>query len=258
MSQPQPPDQARAETQLPLRPHPTPADISFPLRPPSPQKTGCIESDCAATLEWLEARLETIYLAGRRSPHQDGPPKLAGIADLDMYNTAHDYCEAAGQDCRGREPPRVDDLYHCLRNTLITHCAEIWMCLFLRLPWRGSRVDRARRLIGEYLDHWDMLAHLSTLITNVLQHLEGGWIKKSVGEGRSDIFAIKDLHKVMWKEGVFCVGEVLADIARNEMDQAVELLQSQGEGGIQSDKDLIERYLESLRALGLAAVMAIR
>jgi hypothetical protein len=38
----------------------------------------------------------------------------------------------------------------------------------------------------------------------------------------------------------------------------VELLQSQGEGGIQSDKDLIERYLESLRALGLAAVMAIR
>jgi len=42
------------------------------------------------------------------------------------------------------------------------------------------------------------------------------------------------------------------------MDRAVELLQKQGEGGIKSDKDLVERFLNSLRAVGLASVLAIR
>ena len=78
-------------------------------------------------------------------------------------------------------------------------------------------------------------------------------------EGLPDIHMIKDLHSMIWKEEVLHVGVPGAEeIIRTEMDQAVELLQNQHQGGSESDKDLVERFLESLRAVGLASVLAIR
>jgi hypothetical protein len=103
------------------------------------------------------------------------------------------------------------------------------------------------------------MVHLSTYVPNLLRHLETMWIKRCIDEGLPDIHMIKDLHSMIWKEEVLHVGVPGAEeVTRNEMDQAVELLQNQGEGGSESDKELVERFLESLRTVSLASVLAIR
>lgn len=254
MSQSQPP---LAAMDLPLRPLPPPAPIQFPPRPPQPPRTGDTKSDSAATLAWLKTSLETIYLAGRRSPDQDSPPKLALSAYLDMYSTTADYCEAAKQFRRGRSPPYFDDLYNCLQDTIRTHCNEIRSHLFASRNSTG--IDDARRLIGEYLVHWNMLARLAALIKNVMRYFESWWIKRYTGEGRQDIYFIRDLHTVVWKEAVLYVGvEVAGEATRAELDRAVGLLQKEGQGGIESDNDLVWRFMESFRAVGLPTVLVFR
>jgi len=103
-----------------------------------------------------------------------------------------------------------------------------------------------------------MLVRVTALVSNLLRHLEGLWIKKRINEGQSGIHMIRDLHMMTWKEEVLRVGVPVAEEnTRTRMDRAVELLQKQGEGGIESDKDLVERFLNSLRAVGLASVLAI-
>jgi hypothetical protein len=104
-------------------------------------------------------------------------------------------------------------------------------------------------LIGEYLAHWNMMVHLATYVSNLLRYLERKWIKRCMDEGQRDIHMIKDLHTMIWKEEVLHVG-VDQEATRSEMDRAVALLQESGEGGIESDGDLVERFLGSLNYVG--------
>jgi hypothetical protein len=101
------------------------------------------------------------------------------------------------------------------------------------------------------------MLHLATLISNLLRHLERKWIGRCIYVGERDIYMIKNLHTVIWKQEVLHVG-VAEEPTRTEMDRAVELLQEQGAGGIEGDRDLVERFLESLKAVGLARVLVLR
>jgi hypothetical protein len=224
----------------------------------------------AATLAWLETNITAIYLAGRTTPFQEGPPKVAFKTYLDIHRVTHDYCEGTNQwrlpeatynlNSPQRNHPEgwaIADLYISLRDTIRTHCVNIRSRLFA--PENSAGVDGARHLIGEYVAHWNMMVHLSSYVSNLLRYLERKWIKRCMDEGLPDIHMIKDLHSMIWKEEVLHVGVPGAEeVTRNEMDQAVELLQKQGGGGIEGDKELVERFLESLRAVGLASVLAIR
>lgn len=148
-------------------------------------------------------------------------------------------------------------LYISLKDAIRTHCVEIRTYLFA--AGDITSVDDARRLIGEYLTHWSMLAHLADFVAHLLRHLERRWIEGRIAVGDRNIYMIRELHTVIWKEEVLRVSVVLAEEAtRSEMEQAVDLLQKQGEDGNQGDKDLVERFLESLKAVGLATVLAFR
>ena len=105
--------------------------------------------------------------------------------------------------------------------------------------------------------HWNMMVSLATYVSNLLRYLERKWIKRCMDEGQRDIHMTKDLHTMIWKEEVLHFG-VADEATRTEMDRAVALLQEQDQGGTKSDRDLVERFLESLRAVGLATVLAIR
>jgi hypothetical protein len=256
MSQPQPPQE------------PAPAAIQ-PLQQPSrPPKTGENTADLAATLAWLNTAIKTIYLAGRTSPFQDGPPKVTQSVYLDITSATLNYCDRADQwrkpgatynlnsPQRGRpEGWATADLYIDLRDAIKTHCVDIRARLFA--PENSAGVDGARRLIGEYAAHWNMMVSLAAYVSNLLRYLERKWIKRCMDEGQRDIHMIKDLHTMIWKEEVLHVG-VADEATRTEMDRAVALLQEQDQGGTESDRDLVERFLESLRAVGLATVLAIR
>jgi hypothetical protein len=89
MSHPQPPQEPPQE--------PAPAAIQ-PLQQPSrPPKTGDNTANLAATLAWLNTAITTIYLAGRTSPFQDGPPKVTQSVYMDITLATLDYCDRANQ-----------------------------------------------------------------------------------------------------------------------------------------------------------------
>lgn len=223
----------------------------------------------AATLAWLKTNMATIYLAGREWLSQGGLPEVSRIDYATMYSATNHYCELSKgwrnpaithnlNSPRG-EDPETARLYFSLQDAIRTHCVEIRTHLFVPESSSTGRVDDARRLIGEYLAHWSMLAHLADLVTHLLRQLERRWIERQVALGERNIYMIKNLHTVVWKEEFLHVGVVMSDEAtRIEMDRAVELLQKQGQDGNQGDKDLAERFLESLRAVGLAAVLVLR
>jgi hypothetical protein len=253
------------------QPQPPPAAIQ-PLQQPSrPPKTGDKTADLAATLAWLNATITAIYLAGRTSPFHDGPPKITTSVYLDITSATVDYCEGSNESRtpgltynlnspqRGRpENWATAELYIGLRDAIKTHCVDIRARLFT--PENSVGVDGARRLIGEYVAHFNMLDRLAVYISNLLRYLERRWIKRCMDEGQRDIHKIRDLHTMIWKEEVLHVG-VAEEATRNELDRAVALLQAQDQDGTdsaESDKDLVERFLESLRAIGLATVLALR
>jgi hypothetical protein len=231
-----------------------------PPQPSRPPKTGDETADLAATLTWLKTTITAIYLAGRTSPSQDGPPKVTPSVYLDIFSATLDYCEGcnrlreSGATSNLNSPQRghpenwaTADLYTGLRDAIKTHCVDIRTRLFA--PENSAGVEGARRLIGEYLAHWNMMVHLATYVSNLLRYLERKWIKRCMDEGQRDIHMIKDLHTMIWKEEVLHVG-VDQEATRSEMDRAVALLQESGEGGIESDGDLVERFLGSLNYVG--------
>jgi hypothetical protein len=264
MSQPQTPQD---ETQLPLWPQPHPAAIQSHGQPAQTDRTSYL----AETLPYLKASIAHIYLTGRTSPFQDGPPQITRTSYMDMYSATHNYCDSADQwrkpgvayvfnSSQGHKPQRwaIADLYVGLKDAIRTHCVDIRARLFAPDNSAGG-IEGARRLLGEYVAHWNMLIHLANRIWNMIHYLEQKWIKRCMDEGQRDIHMIRDLHTMIWKEEVLHVGVALAEEAtRAEMDRAVELLQQQGPDGVESDRDLVERFLESLRAVGLATVLAIR
>ena len=233
MSQPQPlPDTA----ELPLRPQPAAATQPPPAQLSRPPKTGDKTADLAVTLAWLETNITAIYLAGRTTPFEEGPPKVAIKIYLDIHSATLDYCEGSNQSRRPRatynlnSPQRnhpegwaTADLYISLRDTIRTHCVDIRTRLFA--PENSAGVDGARRLIGEYVAHWNMMVNLSSYVSNLLRYLERKWIKRCMDEGLPDIHMIKDLHSMIWKEEVLHVGVPGAEeVTRNEMDPALSLI----------------------------------
>ena len=148
------------------------------------------------------------------------------------------------------------DLYTGLRDAIKAHCVDIRSRVFTPPENSTGGVDGARRLIGEYVAHWDVMVHLAPYVANLLRHLERKWIKRCMDEGQRDIHMIKELHVMIWKEEVLHVG-VDEEATRDEMDRAVALLQEAGEGGIESDGDLVERFLGSLDAVGFGLIARV-
>ena len=70
------------------------------------------------------------------------------------------------------------------------------------------------------------------------------------------MYSIRDLHTVIWEE-VFQLGgystTATAVSTRSELERALGmLLREEAEGGLESDrKDLAERFLESLKTIGV-------
>jgi hypothetical protein len=114
-------------------------------------------------------------------------------------------------------------------------------------------------MIQEYLAQWNMLAqHLAPLVAHLMRHLERHWIQRVLDEKRKDVYSIIDLHTMVWKEEMLLQASgdsttVAARTTRSELERAVGmLLHERGEGGVEGDrKDLAERFLESLRTIGV-------
>jgi hypothetical protein len=239
------------------QPNYPPAELEFP-KPPSFKDT---QNDPAATLAWLEENISTIYVAGRTPlASQDKPPILARSAYLSLYTTAHNYCEitkhARSTKCGDPKPLSGEDLYNCLEKIIRRHCTEVVARLSMPLTAESTP---AVTMIQEYLAQWNMLTqHLAPLVTHLLRHLERHCIQRWLDEKRKDVYLIRDLHTVIWKEEILCQAggdsaTTTAATTRAELEQAVRtLLQEEGEDGVESDrKDLAAQFLESLRSIGV-------
>lgn len=234
------------------QPDPPPAALEFP-KPPSFKDT---QADTAPTLAWLKENVATIYLTARTTlPLHDKPPTLARSAYLAVYTTAHNYCEITKAERRTKpgdpKPLGGEDLYRGLEEIIRSHCAEARVGLSFT-PAEGT--EAAVKMIQEYLAQWNMLSqHLSPLVAHLMRHLERHWIRRVLDEERKDVYSIEQLHTVVWKEEMlFQVGggstAVAASSTRSELERAVGvLLQQEGQDG----KDLAERFLESLRTIGV-------
>jgi hypothetical protein len=143
-----------------------------------------------------------------------------------------------------------EDLYRGLKDEIKTHCSET-RTLFLDSR-DSAEADDARQTIGEYLAHWQMLARLAALVKNLMQPLERDWITRSISEKRKGILLIVDLHTEVWKQEILEVGVDSTEAnTGSKLERALKTLQAQGEDGSESDKDLAERFVESLKSIGV-------
>jgi hypothetical protein len=222
------------------------ASLEFP-KPPTTEKKA---SNCATTLAWLRTNIATIYSAGRAASSQDHPPTLARSAYLDMYSTVHSFCMDAKQRSPPGGPLDGEHLYRGIKDEIKSHCTEVRTLL---LASRNSaEADDARQIIEDYLAHWQMLARLAALVKNLMQPLERDWIVRNMSEKKKDVILIMDLHTVVWKREILEVGVDSTEAAAgSELERALKTLQTQGEDGSESDRDLAERFVESLKSIGV-------
>lgn len=216
-------------------------------KPPSTEKKA---SNCAATLAWLRTNIATIYSAGRAASSQDHPPTLARSAYLDMYSTVHSFCMDAKQRSPPGGPLDGEDLYRGLNDEIKTHCSEVQTLILASRD--SAEADDARQIIGDYLAHWQMLARLAALVKNLMQPLERDWITRSISEKRKGIVLIMDLHMVVWKQEILEVGvDSTEAYTGSKLERAMKIIQAQGEDGSESDKDLAEIFVDSLKSFGV-------
>ena len=225
-------------------PHPNSASLEFPK--PQSKK----DSNCAETIAWLRNSIATIYSAGRAASLQDFPPTLARSAYLDIYSTVHSFC----MDAKQRHPAggllTGEDLYRGLKDDIKTHCSEVQALLLAQR--HSDDADGAHQIIGEYLAHWKMFARLAALVKNLMQPLERDWIARSIDERRKGILFIMKLHIVVWKQEILGARIESTEAAcRSKLEKAMKKLQAQGEDYSESDKDLVERFVASLKSLGI-------
>jgi hypothetical protein len=237
------------------QPQPPPAALEF-LEPPSRKDA---EADPAATLAWLKENITAIYLTGRRtSPSQDKPPALAPSSYLGLYTAVHNYCRFAvhARNTKSNAAQLTGELlYRGLEEIIRDHCSQVRARL---LSFSKERTAVAE-MVQEYLAQWSMLTqHLAPMVAHTLGHLERFWVLRELDEKRKDIYPIRDLHTVVWEEEILSQAGgdstmATAATTRSELERAVRtLLQEQGGDGIESDrKDLAERFLESLRSIGV-------
>ena len=157
-------------------------------------------------------------------------------------------------DAKQRSPPGGpldgEDLYRGLKDEIKTHCSEVRALLLGSKD--SAEADDARQIIGEYLARWDMLARLAGLVKNLMQPLERDWVVRSMSEKRKDVVLVVDLHTVVWKREVLEVGVDSTEAATgSKIEKAMKTLQKQGEDGSESDGHLVERFVESLKSIGV-------
>lgn len=220
-------------------PESLPAALQF-SQPPSN-----IRSDHAAALEWLKTSIAAIYLAARSSPTQDQPPTLARSAYLNLYSTAHEYTDSTKT---AKDSPNSGDLYLFLGDQITTHCSEVRV--HLSAAENAEEIDGARRTIEDYLSHWHHFMLLAGLVANVLRSLDRTHIQVMVSAKQKDWYYIKDLHKLVWKNEILQLDQnsTEADVG-SKVASAMATLQKQTCNVVESDKDLVDRLLESLQAL---------
>lgn len=141
-----------------------------------------------------------------------------------------------------------EDLYRGIREETIKHCTEV-RTLLLALE-DGNEVNDSRRLIEDYMAHWQMLTQLAALISHLLQPLERDWILRERDEKRKEAFLIKDLHTKAWKNEILQVGVDSTEAAiGSKIERAGKAVKAQDENGGASDKDLAERFVQSLEGI---------
>jgi hypothetical protein len=226
----------------------TRAPLEFP-KPPTTEKQA---SNCPETLEWLKTNVAAIYSAGREAPSQDSPPTLARSAYLAMYTTVHNFCADTRQTPKqpSKGPLSGEDLYRGLKAEIETHCSEVRT---LMLTSRNSaEADDARRMINEYLAHWQTLTHMASLVTRLMQPLEKEWIARCISAKQKDIFPIKDLHNVVWKHEILEVGIDSEEATTgSQIESAMKTLQVHGDDGSAGDRELVETFVKSLESIGV-------
>jgi hypothetical protein len=107
-------------------------------------------------------------------------------------------------------------------------------------------------VIGNYLAQQERFTQLADLISHLLRSLDRDWIAREISENKKDIHLIKDLHSLGWKNEILQVGVDSAEAAcGSKIATAMATLQEQSEEAVEDDNDLIGRFLESLKAMGV-------
>lgn len=205
-----------------------------------------VRANHATALSWLKASIAAIYQAARSSPTQDQPPTLARSAYLNLYATAHDYCDSTKT---ARESPNSSDLYRFLWDQIKAHCSEVRA--HLSAAEHGEGIDGGRRTIEDYLSHWHHFVLLAGLVANVLRSLDRTHVQQMISEKRQDWYYVKYFHKWVWKNGILQLDDNSTDLDSGlKLAKAVAALKKEQTGDdIGDNRDLVNKLLESLEAL---------
>jgi hypothetical protein len=224
-------------------------------KPPKPPP--CLQPSplhpCYNSLSLRRRRIRSLTLL-KTTPAQDELPTLARGAYLDMYSTVHDYCMVTKAAPRSQQKGFLTPghLYYGLRDAIAAHCSEIRVLLVDPENSMGVDVDGARRMISSYLAQQGRFTQLADLISHLLRSLDKDWIVREISEKKKNIHLIKNLHTVVWKNEILQVGVDSSEAAcGSKIATAMATLQKQGEDGAEGDNDLVGRFLESLKAMGV-------
>lgn len=225
------------------------------LQFPPPPITADTESDPAAALTWLKARIATLYRVGREKPfHQEiDSLKLARATYLEFYSTAFNYCLVT-KTARGVGSPSGGDLYRALEHEVRSFCAEVQGQILAHAQDKGTdEVEKARLVVEEYEAQWRRLRYLAGLVSNLLQPLERDWVQRAIAEKRKGFHLIKDLHTVVWKEIILQVGvDSTVTDSGSVIASAVATLRGQLKEGLAIGGDeAVESFVENLRTIGV-------
>ena len=207
-------------------------------QPPSSNAVG-------PTIEWLKTAISTLYRAARTSQSQDKPPVLARSAYLNLYSTVHEYCEVTKT---ARHSPNSDYLYYFLRDQIKTYCPEIRA--LLDTPEDAAEVNGAHDTVEKYVAQYHKLTLLAGLVSNIMRRLDRTHIQHMIWEKRQDWYHIKDLHNVVWKNEILQLdGDSTEADTGSKVAKALATLQTQIGDETGSDKELVDRFLETPKAL---------
>jgi hypothetical protein len=232
----------------------TAESTSTVLQFPQPPSTNDTKSDPTATLAWLKINIATIYTAGRTTSTGEELPTLARGAYLDMYSTVHNYCMVTKAAPRSQQKDFLTPghLYRGLRDAISAHCSEVRVHLVGSESSAGDDVDGSRLMISNYLAQQERFTKLADLISHLLRSLDKDWIMREISEKKKNIHLIKDLHTVVWKNEILQVGVDSAEAAcGSKIASAMATVQKQGEDAVEGDGELVERFLGSLKAMGV-------
>jgi len=189
---------------------------------------------------------------GIRTVFEQQTCKLDGVVFtkekyMTLYTTVHDFCthsrsassgpvsrggnksEKSGASLVGRE------LYEKLRVYLHEHCSSLL---------EEGKVKLGEDLLTYYTSTWSLFTFSARVLNNLFAYLNRFWVVREKEEGAKDVYEIKKMSLVVWRDALF------HDLKQQLFDSAMEMI-VRDRNQEKVNTQLIRQVTDCFVALGL-------